>query len=316
MQVQIGTEEHARKLNTIPCAVCTSRALKRILLVHTTADIPARLVRCGRCGLVQVNPLPSEEELKAYYEAYSYAAPRSWSPDPWKPVPATIASLHNLVASFEPFRQLNRLLDIGCGAGHLLRVAQQKGWKVYGTELSAVAAERLSQEGLWVHNGHLASAALSEATFDIITMGEVLEHLREPVEYLRSAFHFLRPGGALYLSTPNFASLASRLLRERWRIIAVPEHLFYFSPFSLRYALQMVGFRSITIRTENLNPVEIVVCLKEGKRQETITATWQSMMTLQDATFRHPLLRAGKNLVNAALRVTGLGDTIKALAIK
>ncbi len=270
----------------------------------------AQLLRCDVCGLVQASPLPSEEELQGYYRAYSYLEPSSWVAPP-----AVLRSLSRLMDSFEPFRQTNQLLDVGCGAGHLLRVAQHHGWQAFGSELSEAAIERLCQEGLVVYRGHPSGFPLS-SQFDIVTMSEVIEHLRDPLSYAQAACQLLRAGGILYLTTPNFDSFASRILRERWRIIQVPEHLFYFSPGSIYHLLKTAGFRSVSLRTEGVNPVEIVRCRLEGKRPETVAAARLATAMLRDAAHGNSLLDAAKKIINLGLTRTLSGDTLKVVAIK
>lgn len=242
---------------------------------------------------------------------YSYANPAVWQISP-----GLAASIERLLGSFEVFRQKNALLDVGCGAGHLLRAAAAAKWRGVGLEVSPAAAARLRDEGLDVHHGDLLGAPLEEGTFDVVTLVEVIEHLPDPAGYLDRCLRLLRPGGLLFLTTPNFGSLSRRVLGARWRAIEVPEHLVYFSERPMRLALRRAGFRNIRIRTEGANPVEVAHCLRSGKHAESLSRARETSTALLDAAASNALARGVKGAINAALALTGVGDTLKVRALR
>jgi SAM-dependent methyltransferase len=256
---------------------------------------------------MQVHPLPSAEELAAYYRAYAYDCPRAW-----EVAAAVQSSLAKLVTSLQLFRQTKRFLDVGCGAGHLLQAAREQGWDVMGTELSHVAVERLRDAGFSVTPG--SELQPDHEPCDVITMIEVIEHVRDPSALCQQVFQCLRNGGALYLTTPNIASLSFRLLKAKWRVIEVPEHLFYFSPRSIRALLTRLGFREITIKTEGISPVEILRSLTRATTESGQNGN--STAALRDAAFNYALIGMVKRIVNQGLRCTSMGDTLKVLAVK
>lgn len=296
---------------TVPCVGCHSTAARGVLTVPSRQGTLFSLVQCGTCGLVQASPFPSAQQLQEYYCTYSYA-----NPDVWQSSPGLKQSLARLVETFAPLRRSNRLLDVGCGAGHLLKVASQQGWEAEGVELSEVAASRLQEEGFAVQRGMLPDLWLDAGRFDVIVMAEVVEHLPDPVPYLETCYRLLRSGGMLYLTTPNFASLARRVLRQRWRAIEVPEHLLYFSPTPMRQLLRRIGFQRVQMRTEGSNPVELVLCLTGVQRSESITCARQSSTALLDATARNPALWYTKSVLNTVLSLAKLGDSLKVRAFK
>jgi SAM-dependent methyltransferase len=296
--------------STASCGVCGSAPLVPVLQAARVGGGTATLARCSVCHLVQTTPLPSNAELADYYRIYAYAAASAWETPP-----AVAHSLTALLTALEPYRTTGRLLDIGCGTGQILRVARDLGWKAHGTELSEHAVQRLKFEGF-------AVACLDDdrelppGSFDVITLVEVLEHLRDPRAIVRRASTLLRPGGVFYLTTPNFNSLSRRCLGATWRIIEVPEHLFYFTPVSVRQLLAGVGFQEIWLRTEGLDPTAIVRGMLDGPAKPSANSGRDSTVVLRDASHKHRLLGLVKRGVNAVLRAGRIGDTLKVLSQK
>lgn len=142
------------------------------------------------------------------------------------------------------------LLDIGCGNGLFLRKMADLGWKVLGVEPDAKAAEIASRHfGLKVITSKLEEVNLPESSFDAITLRHSLEHIPNPLNLFRACFRLLRPGGKIYILTPNGKSFGHRIFAQRWRGLEPPRHLHVFSLFSLRTSLQHSGFQIISAWT-------------------------------------------------------------------
>ena len=271
---------------------------------------PIAVLRCSVCGLV-TTPWTFEdpEEAASLYAQYSYGSETAWDIPP-----ATRYSLRRWVRQMEPFRRLNRWLDVGCGAGALLRAAVEHGWHAEGTELSTVAAERLRSEGFVVHVGFLTNLGLPIESFDVVTMIELIEHLADPMEDLRSIQSLLRPGGALFLTTPNARSLRCRLFGFR-ETLGPPGHLWGFTPKALRKLLRRVGLRPVRIWTDGLNPYLLLRRIRSASGAGAPNV-WAQTQRLREHTITNPLVRALKFSVNVGMRLTGWGDTLKAVAVK
>jgi 2-polyprenyl-3-methyl-5-hydroxy-6-metoxy-1,4-benzoquinol methylase len=140
-------------------------------------------------------------------------------------------------------RRGKRLLDFGCGAGNLSRVAVEEGMQVTGIEADPVAREALQAACMRVH-ADLNSLRSSEpeARFDWIVLWNVIEHLRRPWNDLAALKEVLTPGGLLFLATPNASSLKGLLLRARWDQRSNLTHFFYFTSKSLGAVLRKAGF--------------------------------------------------------------------------
>lgn len=149
-----------------------------------------------------------------------------------------------------------RLLELGCGTGVFLAAARRRGWVVEGVEVSAYAAERARARGLRVTSGAAELADFPAADYDCVCLWDVLEHVRDPARLLLRAGDALRPGGILALSTGDLTSWCARLSGAAWHLFNLPEHLFFFSPESLRRLLAQANcsLRSMT-REVNWVPV-------------------------------------------------------------
>lgn len=258
------------------------------------------LAQCGQCGLVYADREPTQAELDELYSNYP-----TWT----ELASVTRDRYHELLEAFEAFRRTGRLIDVGSGSGFFLDVAVEHGWEAHGTEYDPVMVARCALRGLHMQQGPLATSNYPVASFDVLTCFEVLEHLVFPQEELERFAELIRPGGLLYLTTPNFNSISRRLVKQRWSVLNYPEHLNYFTPRSLRQALKRAGFQDIRIRTTGVSIMRL---------RNSVTTVQQDNTDPQNDDQRlrvriegNTYLRAAKSLANQVLTQFGAGDTLK-----
>jgi 2-polyprenyl-3-methyl-5-hydroxy-6-metoxy-1,4-benzoquinol methylase len=206
---------------------------------------------------------------------------------------------------------LNRILDIGCGLGFFLEVAQELNWKTYGTEYTETAVEKCSQKGITMYKGDLTEIEFGELTFDVITCIEVIEHIQDLKSFMIGIKKILRPGGILYLTTPNILSLNSRILKENWNVLCYPEHLSYFSKKSLNKLLVSNSFEKLFLVSDGVSPERLLTSF----RKKTVD---HSTPENKDEKFRVQLeknsfLKTVKRIVNGFLNISNLGESLKSL---
>ncbi len=134
-----------------------------------------------------------------------------------------------------------RLLDAGCASGHFLREARQVGWSVAGVEPSETLFARAHEtlgEGAELYCSTLELASFAPASFDAVTLWDVLEHVPEPVGFMTLCGKLLKPGGKLLVNVPDLDSPEARMLGKRWPLL-LAEHLNYFNRKSLRVCGKM-----------------------------------------------------------------------------
>ena len=140
-----------------------------------------------------------------------------------------------------------RLLDVGCATGDFLsEMWRQPGWLVLGIEPSPAAGRYAhDQVGLTVVAGTLNDAAFADASFDAVTMWDVLEHVYRPREVIAEAARILRPGGVLVVNHPNTESIDRRLFTRLWVGYELPRHLYLYPPEMLRRLMAEHGLREV-----------------------------------------------------------------------
>jgi 2-polyprenyl-3-methyl-5-hydroxy-6-metoxy-1,4-benzoquinol methylase len=148
-----------------------------------------------------------------------------------------------------PFQGEGKMLDFGCGSGWYAHRMQQIGWKVTGMDFSEHASAQIRRHyNLPVLVGTLPHPEITPGSFDLITMGCVLEHVHWPHRVVEAAARALRPGGSLVVSVPNLASWGFRYFGTNWWPLELPLHLLHFSPGSLRRLMKAHGLEVSEMR--------------------------------------------------------------------
>lgn len=149
----------------------------------------------------------------------------------------------------EPFglRQLAQLpkgllIDVGCGNGNKIKLAEQLGWQARGIELDAAAVKAAVAQGLQVELGGFELLANYEGQVDCLVCSHVLEHVHQPLRMIELLLAALKPEGVLLLSLPNAASFLRHHYRENWRGLEAPRHLAIPDGAWLRAYLGRQGF--------------------------------------------------------------------------
>lgn len=166
------------------------------------------------------------------------------------------------------FRHLPRLattgcvLDVGFGSGGFLENAKSVGWDVTGVDPDIETVRNARARGLNAVQGDLDTLDGVDSKFDVITMCHVIEHVHDPVASLRACHRLLKPGGLLWIETPNIQSLGHARFKEDWRGLEPPRHLVLFNEASLRWALLQAGFCGIK-RLPQPSPCEGIYTLSQ-----------------------------------------------------
>jgi len=236
-----STERHPAKT----CHVCGGA---RFYYLFSASDY--RVVRCDDCGLVFLNPQPSDDELARIYSAdYFLGSNTEKSSQAVREIKQATARLYLSEISRYCGPDSGRLLEIGCGDGDFLVTAQAAGWRVTGVEYSATACEKARQRLKHgeVFCGELQPARLEAEQFDLCVISDVIGHIRSPLDFLREIHRVLKPGGTLFIATPSIGSWSARLMRQKWMEFKA-EHLTYFDPQTLQTALFKSGFRDVIVQ--------------------------------------------------------------------
>ena len=285
----------------MPCECCGNNHFRPI---HCRKD-NTLIVRCEHCRLEGVNPLPDPVAMESFYRSEMVGEdcnPGYFSRyilERQKRKKSFSRLYHTQLKQIESFKPgKGSLLDLGCGAGYFVKCALDRGWKGYGLELLAeyvqYAKESLSLPR--VQLGSLDDALPFEPrTFDVVTMWDLIEHLRHPLACLEKINRVTKPGGLLVIWTPNVKN--SVFTKERWLSYAVKQHFYFFSRDSLEQLLQKAGFKINYIKTNKA---------KKGLFNRQGTETFQEGIKPEDQLGKF-WFAAKRDLKNAVNPLTYLG---------
>lgn len=302
------------------------------------------MYRCTHCGCSYLDPRPSPDSIGLAYAAYyTHTTQRdpvwlssatltgrrlpAWRNSylkqrfPGLDVPASSPWLARLF-SLSPYsrhfaerdvRHLDapppdsRLLDIGCGDGNFLKIATRLGYTAEGLEFDQQAVTTARACGLSIHHGGLPQTGLAAAHWDVVTLSQVIEHVHDPLAALREIARLLRPGGMLWLATPNVDAPGHSRFGPDWRGLEPPRHLVLFSSGALRDSLVKAGFEAIRFRPPGPVSAWFYAASRQiaaaagrwpAQRSDRLAAAWHDLRTLLDPT-------CGEELIVTARRPGG-----------
>jgi SAM-dependent methyltransferase len=223
------------------CPVCGNG-----LAVPTHREGEHQYVRCGGCDLVRRDPLPTLTEQAALHEDYLPPTPELrrrfdlMSREVWARARETLVRRHGN----------GRVLDIGCGHGAFLSNMRSAGWEVLGLDVCPVGLAAARQRGIPVRHATVEELVGKDDRFDAVSAFYVIEHLADPLGFLKACREVLRPGGTLYLRFPETTPLKNLLARFgiENRLYDAPFHALDFSPRAITAALTAAGLSEVRVR--------------------------------------------------------------------
>jgi len=248
------------ELEEVSCNICNCNDYKPLFKKEF------HVVKCKKCGLVYVNPRLtksiSEEESK---EGLNWHLKAQEAND------ELVGFYEGLLHRFQRYRKTRRILDVGCGTGVFLHIARKNEWEVYGTELFKQGAEYAKEAyNIDIFQGELKGVNFANSFFDVVTLFEVIEHLQNPLEYLKEIFRILRKGGFLFLTTPNLSSLNFLIRREKWCVVTPSSHIYYFTATTIRKILGLAGFKILELKVRGFNLTNLIILDKPASSEERI----------------------------------------------
>lgn len=219
-----------------------------------------KMLRCPMCKLEFAHPLKGlgKEGYEGLYKEGAWRErfilqamekPRLESRHLW-----AIKSLKRIY----PSPDNRKILDAGCGEGGFLKVMGRIGFEVYGFDI-AEEPIRFAREVYGLENvivGTIEDLPKDWGDFHIITAFAVFEHLENPLQFLRSLYNRLKPGGLLLLSVPHYEGISYTKKKSGANWDNPPEHLTRWPPKTLRLALEKVGFSQIKFHSLRNAPEE------------------------------------------------------------
>ena len=315
----------AEVLVAVKCPLCASKELK-LITNHLRFQKKADVYRCVSCSLVFLDQnsftFPKDFYEKEYHQTYiTHVEPDALNPQVY----------------FEKMKKSTKIwadrfceiltgnevvLDVGCSTGHFMDLVKGKTKKIYGHELSRVEVDFCQKNlGLDVSNEPLAKRFKPE-TFDYITMIFVLEHIAEPVSFLKELKTFLKPNGKFVILVPNIQDALVNFydIDEFQKFYYCIEHLFYYEPKTLELTLEKAG---LTGKAEVIQEYPITNHLqwayKRGPSDVLVSRQGIPNAAIKDSTLLDEwegLWREFNQKYQKFLKSHGFGDRVWAVAKK
>jgi len=213
--------------------------------LYRTTDKSFLVVECKNCRLIRLEPRPSVEEVTHYYPREYWFAPEGDAASRFEEAYRRFVlrdHLNFVLRAIANSGEKGLVVDVGCGGGLFLKMLRERGLPVLGLETSETAAKSAwKNNGVAVVCGDLSKSPIERGTCAAVTMFHVLEHLHDPVSYIRSARDLLLPGGRLVIQVPNASSWQFLMFGEHWNGVDVPRHLVNYRQRDLENLLEYCG---------------------------------------------------------------------------
>jgi SAM-dependent methyltransferase len=209
----------------------------------------SQIVRCNRCGLMYSNPRGREPDHVAIAKFDPSKNPFLENDPRYEKERLQIRDYRQTRALLNRlYPQRGHLMEIGSGLGFLLKEFKKDGWDVLGIEPN-IRACRIARDqlGLEVVNAILENAGIPDASFDVVLLNHVIEHIDDPLRTLREVNRVLKPNGHFVIETPRYDTLMFKLLGRRERSVSCDGHIFFFTNRTLRNLYEAAGFRQVRL---------------------------------------------------------------------
>jgi SAM-dependent methyltransferase len=248
---------------TRTCDCCGSTDFKDLPFYYRLGDSRLQGKQCNRCSLMFLDPLPTPAQIEAMYSAEYFSERENYNREQKQKAYLELAAEMDFTRP-QPHKFLDyilpnypgrkfKLLEVGCGPGYLLNSLRLLGWDVQGLEISDFPASfGREQLGLPIQTGNIETdESFRDGEFEMIYMGDVIEHLTSPAKTVARFRRLLKPGGLLVLALPATLNLpALRLgtavykMLGRERLMDIPPyHLYEFTPATITELLERQGFK-------------------------------------------------------------------------
>jgi SAM-dependent methyltransferase len=208
-----------------------------------------RVARCQDCGIHYLYPRLSEEAMQLVYQDPSYyeGGESGYADTSYFDQEAALRATFKCLLRNLQKRGMTGgdLLEVGCGHGYLLDEARPYFSRRVGTEFSPQAAARARERGADVFVGGIEQLP-DNAIFDCALAIQVIEHVYDPVQFMRQLVTHIKPGGYVVVATPDIGGTLRKLMGRSWPSFKVPEHVVYFDFDSLQRLMTGAGLVNVS----------------------------------------------------------------------
>jgi 2-polyprenyl-3-methyl-5-hydroxy-6-metoxy-1,4-benzoquinol methylase len=221
------------------CSNCGSQQVK----VKFKISDEQQIFSCSSCKVEFLFPQLNDSELKKLYSENYY---RAWGIVGEKENESTkqmkISIFQLRLSLIQKYINKGKILDVGCATGYFLEAAKKMGFEPFGVELSeyssGIAQNKFGDNN--VFTGTLEECKFLDKFFDVISMSDLIEHVRNPKQTLSKAVSLLKDAGIIMIMTPDTKAFSNKLMGKKWTHYKL-EHFFYFNRNALSYIAGKCG---------------------------------------------------------------------------
>ncbi len=249
------------------CVVCTSSDLSDVPFGYNFKQKWLGVKECNNCGMLFISPQPAAQELvelysREYFEGGDY---RCGHAESCFEESERIVS-QELVEKIISMQPKGIFLDIGCAGGQMLNAMRERGYETFGVELSEEAAQSARNKFQQnVITGDIHTAKFESNFFDVVFMGDVLEHVPDPIDVMKEIHRITKSSALVVILCPTQTNaLFSRMgfvlynmAGKKATVNLPPYHLLEFRPKSMKYLIEHTGFSVLRSEGTTMKPSEI-----------------------------------------------------------
>jgi 2-polyprenyl-3-methyl-5-hydroxy-6-metoxy-1,4-benzoquinol methylase len=224
----------------VKCHICKGESEKFLKIKNY------KIFRCKKCSVFFLFPFPEKIE-----EIYNNNYFEKWYLKFYEERREYLENLLKKIDKYLPNK--GKVLDIGCGIGIWLEILRKRGFESYGQDISNFAINFCTKKGIFVYNQPLTEINLSENTFDLITMIDVIAHLKEPLEYLIKSKKLIKEEGIILIKTPLhsiflfFVTKLFSFIKRSKSILHIPAQIYHFDKNSISNFVKILDLKIIKI---------------------------------------------------------------------
>ncbi len=235
---------YSEQLNN--CPVCGTFNIQKKFII-TKYKPHFKIDQCNECDFIFMNPQFNDEIINKFYDKDYYKGNSEYSYyDEREAEEYSLYVWEKRIRKIRTYAGSGNILDIGCAFGGFLKAAS-KWFTPFGIELSEYSCEhakKLYNDN--IHSGTLNDNPFQKNVFSVITMIEVIEHLKEPLRTLVECYNLLKTDGLLVIQTANMDALQAKFFGDKYGYY-MPGHLSYFTKKNLTTMLNDIGFKKIKV---------------------------------------------------------------------
>lgn len=255
----------------ITCPLCQKDVSRDFPIWYSFQEKRYQAKQCSSCSFVFLHPRLTAEELGVLYsdEYFLHDGADFGAHSATDYETAAIkgsVKFPEILGWIKRFKPAGSFFEVGCGMGYFLNYAREQGYSVSGIEYARLGVKTCSEKfGLDVVQSSLEDFSPPSDKFDVLFMGDVLEHLLEPLKMLMKARTMLKPSGIVALEVPStFNSVTGRFAVAGYRLLGVkkkmsmpPYHVNEFTPSTLRTIILKAGFNNAVI-VQRIKPPSMI----------------------------------------------------------